>query len=152
MSKAPAFFLKNQNNTQVSLEDYRGSWLVLYFYPKDNTPGCTTEACDFTSLKTEFSDCSANIVGISPDSVSSHQNFIEKQNLQVDLLSDPEKTAIKSYGAWGEKKNYGKIYEGLIRSTFIINPQGKIAASFKNVRAKGHAERVLKKLQELQNE
>lgn len=152
MNQAPAFSLKNQNNEDISLADYKGSWLILYFYPKDNTPGCTTEACDFTSLKSKFSDYQANILGVSPDSASSHQNFIEKQQLKIDLLSDPEKSAIQSYGAWGEKKNYGKVYEGLIRSTFIINPKGEIAASFKNVRAKGHAERVLKKLQELQDE
>lgn len=152
MNEAPAFSLKNQHNENISLSDFKGYWLILYFYPKDNTPGCTTEACDFTSLKSQFSDCSAKILGVSPDSTSSHQNFIEKQQLQIDLLSDPEKSVIQSYGAWGEKKNYGKVYEGLIRSTFIINPKGEIAASFKNVRAKGHAERVLKKLRELRDE
>jgi peroxiredoxin Q/BCP len=152
MKKAPEFSLKNQNENLVSLKEYIGSWLILYFYPKDNTPGCTTEACDFTLLKQNFNDFNAKILGISPDSTTSHRNFIEKKNLEVDLLSDPEKLIIQSYGAWGEKKNYGKVYEGLIRSTFIIDPDGVIAASFRNVRAKGHADRVLKKLQELQHE
>ena len=152
MKKAPEFSLKNQNENLVSLKEYIGSWLILYFYPKDNTPGCTTEACDFTLLKQNFNDFNAKILGISPDSTTSHRNFIEKKNLEVDLLSDPEKLIIQSYGVWGEKKNYGKVYEGLIRSTFIIDPDGVIAASFRNVRAKGHADRVLKKLQELQHE
>ncbi|ADI37657.1 putative peroxiredoxin bcp [Waddlia chondrophila 2032/99] len=150
--EAPDFTLKNQNNDSVSLKAFRGKWILLYFYPKDNTPGCTTEACDFSRLKKNFEDLNVKILGVSPDSVSSHQTFIAQKNLLIDLLSDPEKTSIQSYGAWGKKNNYGKVYEGLIRSTFLIDPEGKIAASFKNVRATGHAERVLKKLQELQHE
>jgi len=152
MTKAPDFTLENQEGKPVSLTSLKGQWVVLYFYPKDNTPGCTTEACDFTHLKTGFEKLNARIIGVSPDSVSSHQKFIDQHSLTIDLLSDTEKTCIQSYGAWREKKNYGKVYEGLIRSTFLIDPEGNVAASFKNVRAKGHAERILKKLEELQNE
>lgn len=152
MMDAPGFTLKDQQENTVSLNKLRGQWVVLYFYPKDNTPGCTIEACDFSRLKKDFEELNAKILGVSPDSISSHQQFIDRQNLRIDLLSDPEKISIQSYGAWGEKKNYGKVYEGLIRSTFLIDPKGRIAESFKNVRAKGHAERVLKKLRELQNE
>ncbi len=138
------FHLLNQNQEQVSLDQFKGKWVILYFYPKDNTPGCTIEARDFTHFRPEFEACHAKILGISPDSCKSHQNFIQKKNLAIDLLSDPEKEVVKAYGAWG-----GKIYKGLIRSTFIINPEGNIAASWQNVRAKGHAEKVLNKLREL---
>jgi thioredoxin-dependent peroxiredoxin len=152
MNKAPEFVLANHKEENVSLSSLKGNWTVLYFYPKDNTPGCTTEACEFSSLNTEFQTLNTLIYGISPDSFASHKQFISSQNLTIDLLSDPSKTTIRAYGAWGEKKNYGKVYEGLIRSTFIINPAGDIAASWKNVRAKGHAAKVLEKLKELQNE
>lgn len=148
MNKAPSFSLFNQNDKEVSLDSLKGKWAVIYFYPKDNTPGCTTEACDFSSSAPLKNTC---IIGVSPDSTASHRKFIEEQQLTIELLSDSEKTVMKSYGAWGEKKNYGKVYEGVIRSTFLINPEGCIAFEWKNVRAKGHAMRVLTKLRELQD-
>ena len=138
IEKAPAFSLKNQNDELVSLEDFRGKWVILYFYPKDDTPGCTTEACDFSKLAQDVI-----VLGVSPDTVASHQKFIAKYDLKVTLLSDPEKVAMKQYGAWGMKKNYGREYEGVIRSTFLIDPSGDLVKSWRNVRAKGHAQRVL---------
>ncbi|PID27652.1 MAG: thioredoxin-dependent thiol peroxidase [Candidatus Cloacimonadota bacterium] len=148
-SVAPDFELYNQDNEKVTLTDFRGKWLILYFYPKDNTPGCTVEALDFTELSEEFKKARAEIVGVSKDSVKSHKNFCEKKNLNLILLSDPEAKVCRDYKAWGIKKNYGREYEGLIRSTLIIDPEGKIAFHFKNVRAKGHAERVLKQFKEM---
>lgn len=141
--QAPAFTLANQDGIEVSLRDLLGRKLVLYFYPKDNTSGCTLEAQDFTRLLGEFERCGASVVGISPDSVKSHKNFIQKQNLDLMLLSDPQKEAASLYGAFGEKKLYGKSYQGIIRSTFIISSSGEILQSFYNVKAKGHAEKVL---------
>ena len=147
--KAPGFSLKNQNDNEVTLASLQGNWVVLYFYPKDNTPGCTTEACDFTARKNEFAGLDAVVVGISPDSTKSHRNFIGKQNLDLILLSDPEHEALESYGAWTLKKNYGREYMGVQRSTFLIDPEGTIAFVWPNVRAKGHAEAVRGKLAEL---
>ena len=132
--KAPNFVLKNQEDANISLADYKNKWIVLYFYPKDNTSGCTKEACDFTVAKPKFGELDAVVMGVSPDSIKSHNNFIEKHNLDLILLSDPEKEVHKKYGAWGLKKNYGKEYEGVIRSTFIISPDGKIAHSWNNVK------------------
>lgn len=147
MKNAESFKLKNSEGKVVSLEDFRGKWVVLYFYPKDNTPGCTTEAVDFTTLQKEAPD--VVILGVSPDSPESHRSFIEKQNLTVTLLSDPDKEVLKKYGAWGLKKNYGREYEGVIRSTFLINPKGEIVKEWKNVKAKGHAARVFDALVKL---
>lgn len=124
--------------------------MVVYFYPKDKTPGCTTEACDFRDRLEILSARGAVVLGISPDSVKSHQSFISKESLNFTLLSDTQKSVLKSYGAWGLKKLYGKEYEGVIRSTFLINPQGKIAYIWKNVKVKGHIAEVLAKLKELQ--
>jgi len=148
--KAPEFCLPNQDETEICLRDLAGKWIILYFYPKDNTPGCTTEACDFTEAIEEFEDLDAVILGVSPDSPKKHRNFIEKKNLKITLLSDENKDVIKAYGAWGKKKMYGKEYEGVIRSTFIISPDGEIVAEWKNVRVKGHVEKVKQKLKELQ--
>lgn len=150
-TQAPNFSLPNQDNAEVSLQDFRGSWVVLYFYPKDKTPGCTQEACDFRDNLSEFGALNAVVLGISPDSAKTHQSFIEKENLNFTLLSDSDKIALKAYGAWGPKKLYGKEYEGVVRSTFIINPQGQIAFAWKNVKVKGHIEAVKEKLKELQN-
>ena len=155
---APDFELEDHEGNSVSLGRFKGKWLVLYFYPKDNTPGCTKEACDFTEIRPEYDKMDAVIMGISPDKPASHEKFIKKHNLDILLLSDPEKEIMKAYGAWGKKKNYGREYEGVIRSTFIISPDRKIAASWKNVRVrtkrKGqeirHAEIVKKKLEDLQ--
>lgn len=134
--KAPEFKLKNQNEKAVSLKDYAGKWVVLYFYPKDNTPGCTKEACDFTDSIKNYEKLEALVLGVSPDSTESHRNFVKKYNLKIDLLSDPDKKIHKAYGAWGKKMNYGKEYEGVIRSTFIISPGGKIANSWSKVKVR----------------
>ncbi|OCR17926.1 thioredoxin-dependent thiol peroxidase [Helicobacter pullorum] len=148
--KAPNFSLPNQDNAEISLQDFRGSWVVLYFYPKDKTPGCTQEACDFRDNLANLSGLNAVVLGVSPDSVKTHQSFIDKESLNFTLLSDTDKKALKSYGAWGLKKLYGKEYEGVIRSTFVIDPQGKIAFLWKNVKVKGHIDAIKEKLQELQ--
>ena len=147
--KAPDFCLPNQDGVEICLRDLKGKWIILYFYPKDNTPGCTTEAKEFSSLLDEFEKENAVVLGISPDSPKKHSNFIQKQDLEVTLLSDEEKKVLKAYGAWGIKKMYGKEYEGVIRSTFIINPDGEIVKEYKKVRAKGHAQEVLKDLKNI---
>jgi len=149
--KAPEFCLPNQDETEICLRDLAGKWVVLYFYPKDNTPGCTTEACDFTNELEEFEELDAVILGVSPDSPKKHRNFIEKKNLKITLLSDENKEVLKAYGAWGLKKMYGREYEGVIRSTFIISPDGEIVAEWKKVKVKGHVEKVKEKLKELQS-
>ena len=149
---APPFKAKEQNSNYVSLQDFVNQWLVLYFYPKDNTPGCTTEAQDFTRYSPDFATLGAKIVGISPDSEKSHCRFSEKYNLSIQLLSDPDHQNAEAYGVWGLKKFMGKEYLGIIRSTFLINPQGKIAYIWSNVRVKGHAEVVLQKLRELRSQ
>lgn len=135
-AKAPDLCLQNQDDKEVSLHDYADRWKVLYFYPKDNTSGCTKEACDFTESLKDFEKLDAIVLGVSPDSTLSHRNFIEKQNLGIVLLSDPGKVALKAYGAWGVKKNYGKEYEGVIRSTFIISPENKISKIWNNVKVR----------------
>ncbi|OKH23747.1 peroxiredoxin [Hydrococcus rivularis NIES-593] len=149
--KAPDFSAKDQNGNLVTLGDFSSQWLVLYFYPKDNTPGCTTQAQDFTAFSSEFSDLGAKILGASPDSETSHCKFIEKHNLSIQLLSDRDHKIAQAYGAWGLKKFMGKEYMGIIRSTFLINPEDAIAHAWYNVRAKGHAQVVLKKLKELRS-
>ncbi|EGK8127315.1 thioredoxin-dependent thiol peroxidase [Campylobacter lari] len=145
-NKAPVFELLNQDGVKISLSDFLGKKIILYFYPKDNTPGCTTQACEFSQSYEDFLEQNAVIIGISPDSVKSHENFIKKYDLKHTLLSDSEKEICKLYGAWGLKKNYGKEYEGLIRSTFVIDENGKILKIYKNVKAKDHAFKVLKEL------
>ncbi len=146
---APDFSTPDQNDNSVSLNDFNGQWLVIYFYPKDDTPGCTTEAKDFTELQSEFSQLGAKIVGVSPDSGKAHCKFIDKHSLNITLLSDPEHQLIEAYGAWRLKKFMGKEYMGVARSTFLISPDKKIAYVWANVKAKGHAQAVLNKLQEL---
>ena len=148
--KAPAFTRADQNGEKVALKDLAGQWVVLYFYPKDDTPGCTTEACQFTAGIKSFEKLDAAIYGVSPDSPESHQKFIEKFELEVGLLCDPQKTMMAAYGAWGEKNMYGKITEGVIRSTVIVDPDGNVAHHWKKVKADGHADHVKKKLEELQ--
>ncbi len=155
--KAPEFCLPDTNGQEVCLKDFNGKWVVLYFYPKDNTSGCTKEAIDFTELKNEFEKLGAQIIGISKDSQQSHQKFVQKYNLGITLLSDTEKQVHRAYGAWGLKKQYGKETEGTIRSTFIIDPQGNIVHTWYNVKVRQkrksgevkHAEIVLNKLKEL---
>jgi peroxiredoxin Q/BCP len=149
-SRAPDFCLPDQQGRDVCLADFKGKWVVLYFYPKDNTPGCTIEAVDFTCIHREFEQMGTVILGVSPDSVKSHQGFIEKQELTITLLSDTERQVLESYGAWGLKKMYGKESYGVIRSTFLIGPDARIAFAWPNVKAKGHAEAVKQKLAQLQ--
>ena len=144
--KAPQFELLNQDGVKIALKDFIGKKVILYFYPKDNTPGCTTEACDFSLNYDKFGGKNAVIIGISPASVASHEKFISKFDLKHILLSDSEKEVAKAYGALGLKKNYGKEYEGLIRSTFVIDETGKIAQIYSNVRVKDHALKVLESL------
>lgn len=135
-SKAPNFTLENQDGELVSLSDYIGKKIILYFYPKDNTPGCTSQACNFSELKKDFSEQNAVILGVSKDSVKSHQNFINKYNLNFTLLSDPELEVIKLYDVYKEKINFGKKYMGVVRSTYIINEEGIITHAFSKVNAK----------------
>ncbi|BCZ17947.1 Bacterioferritin comigratory protein Bcp [Helicobacter sp. NHP19-003] len=142
-SKAPAFTLNNATGQSVSLKDFLGKVVVLYFYPKDNTPGCTIEAQDFTALKHAFEAKGAVILGVSADDAKSHCHFIKSENLNIELLSDPNHEVAKAYGAYGEKNLYGKVSVGLIRSTFVIDQEGKIAHALYNVKAKGHAQKVL---------
>ena len=150
--KAPEFCLPNQDNEEICLRDLRGTWVVLYFYPKDNTPGCTTEACDFTEALPDFTDLGATILGVSPDSVKRHQNFIAKKDLKITLLSDEEKEVLQAYGVWQLKKNYGREYMGVVRSTYLIDPDGNVAAVWEKVRVKGHVEAVRQKLEEMRSE
>lgn len=149
--KAPKFKALANGNKEVKLEDYKGKWLVLYFYPKDNTSGCTKEACGFNDSLSELNKIDAEVLGVSPDSVKSHENFIEKFKLNFDLLSDSEKEIAQTYQAWGEKSMYGRKYMGIIRSTFIINPKQEIAKVYSNVKVNGHVEKVISDLKELQS-
>jgi len=145
----PDFCLPNQDEEEICLRDIRGRWIVLYFYPKDNTPGCTTEACDFTAALPDFEGLNAIVLGVSPDSPKRHRNFIEKKDLKITLLSDEEKEVCEMFGVWQLKKNYGREYMGVVRSTFLIDPDGKIAAKWEKVKVKGHIEEVKRKLHEL---
>ncbi len=143
---APNFSAPDQNGHVVSLKDQSDRWLVLYFYPKDNTPGCTTEAKDFSEYAAQFNQLGADIIGVSPDSEQSHCKFIAKHDLAIQLLSDRDLKVIKAYGAWRLKKFMGKEYMGVVRSTFLISPDGKIAQIWDKVRVKAHAEEVLQEL------
>ncbi|WP_456484898.1 thioredoxin-dependent thiol peroxidase [Desulfurobacterium sp.] len=146
---APGFCLKDDTGKETCLKDFKGKWVVLYFYPKDNTPGCTKEAEGFTEKLDEFKKLNAEVIGISPDSVESHRKFKEKKNLKVTLLSDPEHKVIEEYGVWKLKKRFGKEYYGVVRTTYLIDPEGKVAHVWKNVRVKGHVEKVLEMLKKL---
>ncbi len=143
---APEFTASDRERKNISLQDFNHQWLVLYFYPKDNTPGCTTEAIEFTDKLSQFQALNAQIIGISPDSIIAHGKFIDKYNLQISLLSDPEHQIAESYGVWQLKKFMGKEYMGIVRSTFLINPAGKIARIWSNVRVKNHVDTVLNQL------
>lgn len=143
---APAFSAPDHAGETTALEDFKGQWLVLYFYPKDDTPGCTTEACEFTSGLEGFDSLNAVVLGCSPDSPEKHRKFREKYGLKIRLLSDPDHELLSAYGAWGEKNMYGKISIGVIRSTVIIDPEGRIVHHYKRAKAKGHAEAVQKRL------
>lgn len=144
--KAPDFELKNSEGESVSLESFRGKKVVLYFYPKDNTPGCTRQACAFGADYGEYKKLGAEVIGISRDSVNSHKNFASKHSLPFILLSDPELEAIKAYGVWQEKKLYGKVSMGVVRTTFIIDENGIIRAVMPKVKPDTNSEDVLKLL------
>ncbi len=149
-SKAPPFKLESDGGETVNLSSFAGSWLVVYFYPKDDTPGCTVEAQAFTEAMGKLKKANAQVVGISKDSVKSHCSFRDKYALKFPLLSDPDLIAHNAFGAYGEKTSYGKTSMGTIRSTFIIDPKGKIAKVFPSVKVDGHAEAVLAALKVLQ--
>ena len=146
---APTFCLFNQNDERICLENFRGKWVILYFYPKDNSKACTLEALSFTDNLKSFKNMDAVVVGVSPDSVKSHKNFAHKHNLDFILLSDPEHKVLNKYEVWKLKKMYGREYMGVERSTFIINPEGYIEKEWRKVRVKGHVEEVKQKLSEL---
>lgn len=144
--KAPSFSLKDAQGSTVKLSDFKGKPVVLYFYPKDNTPGCTREACDFRDKYSALKKKGAVVLGVSPDSDKSHQKFADKYSLSFPLLIDADHTVAESYGAWGEKTLYGRKFMGLIRSTFLIGPDGKIAKAWRKVKVDGHVEQVLAEL------
>lgn len=141
--RAPDFSLPNQNGDMVRLSDFKGKHVVLYFYPKDMTPGCTTQACDFRDSHEQFADLDAVIIGISPDPVERHQKFIEKYDLPFILLADVDHQVAEAYGVWKLKKNFGKEYYGIERSTFLIDPNGEVVKEYRKVRVKNHVEDAL---------
>ncbi|GGB57804.1 thioredoxin-dependent thiol peroxidase [Virgibacillus dakarensis] len=145
---APDFTLPNQDGKQVSLSDYKGKHVVLYFYPKDMTPGCTTEACDFRDQHASFGELDAVIIGVSPDPVDRHQKFIDKHDLPFHLLADEDHKVAEEYGVWKLKKNFGKEYYGIERSTFIIDKEGKLQKEFRKVKVDGHVEEALQFIKE----
>ena len=144
--KVPNFHLPNQDSDPRSLEDFAGRRLILFFFPKVFTPGCTTESCDFRDSSTSFLAASFAIVGVSPDPVEALARFKSKYGLPFELLSDPDHAAAATFSAWGTKKNYGREYEGLIRSTFVLDAAGKLERQYRNVRAKGHVSRLVRDL------
>ena len=148
--KAPDFCLPDKDNKSICLKSFRGKWVVLYFYPRDNTKGCTLEAVDFTNSLQDFKDINTVVLGVSPDSIKSHTTFAENHGLNVTLLSDPDHTVLEKYGVWQLKKMYGKEYYGVVRSTFIIDPGGIIICIWPKVRVKDHVKTVKETLQQLQ--
>lgn len=148
-SEAPDFTLPNSEGKKFGLKQFRNQWVVLYFYPEDDTPNCTSQACSFTNELSIFKDLNAVILGVSPDSPASHQKFISKHKINVELLSDEKKEAINAYGVWGMRKWGGKEFEGVVRTTFLIDPNGKIAAIWPKVNVAGHSDEVKTKIKEL---
>ncbi|NJP41061.1 thioredoxin-dependent thiol peroxidase [Oscillospiraceae bacterium HV4-5-C5C] len=140
---APDFELVDQSDRPVRLSDFRGQTVILYFYPKDQTPGCTKEACGFAAAWEAFQAQNAVILGVSKDSTASHRRFIEKQSLPFTLLSDPDHQVMEAYGVWQEKKNYGKVYWGTVRCTFLIGPDGLIQKIWSRVKPEEHAAEIL---------
>ncbi len=152
MKPAPNFNLDDQHGKTHTLRDYAGRWIVLYFYPRDDTPGCTTEACNFRDERDSIASISnAEVIGISKDSVKSHKKFADKHSLNFTILSDESLETIKAYNAWGERSMYGKLYMGIIRSTFIIDPKGNIVKEYPKVNPKKHAVEIINDLKSLQN-
>lgn len=149
--KAPTFNLPDQNNLQHTLEQYHGAWLVLYFYPKDDTPGCTKEACNFRDQLGSLIALGATVLGVSADDTDSHGKFAGKYSLNFPLLVDSGAEVAKAYGAYGEKNMYGKIFEGVFRYTFLIDPSGEIIKTWKKVDTETHAQAVEKVLREAQS-
>ena len=149
-SQAPDFRLVNDKFDEISLSDYKGKNIVLYFYPKNNTPGCTQQAIDFTELKGAFTAADTIVIGISKDDAESHSHFKDMKKLDVILVADPDLDAIEKYGVWVEKNMYGKKYMGIERSTFLINKEGVVAKAWRKVRVKGHVEEVLNASEKLQ--
>lgn len=147
---APDFTLADQDGVNRSLTQYRGSWVVLYFYPKDDTPGCTKEACNFRDSFHAFETMGVKVIGISKDSVASHKKFATKYDLQFPLLSDPDHAVISAYSAWGEKKFMGRLFLGILRMTYLINPSGIIIKSYPKVNPTLHAAEILDDLKDLQ--
>ncbi|NHU84586.1 thioredoxin-dependent thiol peroxidase [Kocuria sp. JC486] len=144
--KAPDFTLTDQSGSPVSLSDFAGTKVIVYFYPKASTPGCTTQACDFRDNLASFTSDGYRVVGISPDSQAALQKFTDAQSLTFPLLSDPDHAVAEAWGAWGEKKNYGRVYEGLIRSTVVVDESGAVEVAQYNVRAKGHVAKLRRDL------
>lgn len=144
---APDFSLPDETGKMYSLHDFKGQWLVLYFYPKDDTPGCTIEACSLRDARDDIAELGAQIIGVSKDDASAHEKFKAKHSLNFTLLTDPEKKAIDAYGAWG-KKQFG--IEGILRKTFIINPEGQVVKVYGRVTPLGHGEQVIAELKKLQ--
>jgi peroxiredoxin Q/BCP len=146
--KAPKFDLENDAGTRTTSADFAGKWAIVYFYPRDNTPGCTREAQDFTKAAARLKKLGAEVIGISKDSVVSHCGFKEKIGIGFPLLSDPDRVTHKAFGAWGVKMMYGKEVKGTIRSTFLISPSGKVTHAWSGVKVDGHVEKVIAALQE----
>ncbi|CAJ1003967.1 peroxiredoxin Q/BCP [Brevibacillus aydinogluensis] len=149
---APDFTLQANGNRTISLRDFRGQYVVLYFYPKDMTPGCTTEACDFRDYHPKFAELNTVVLGISPDDVKSHDKFVAKHELPFPLLADPDHQVAEAYGVWVLKKMYGREYMGIERSTFLIDPEGTIVKVWPKVKVKGHVEEVLQTIEQLQQQ
>lgn len=148
---APAVELSDQDGVTRSLTDYRGGWVLLYFYPKDDTPGCTKEACMIRENWSEFARLGITVLGVSVDSVKSHKKFVEKYSLPFTLLADEEKKVVNTYGVWAKKKFMGREYMGTLRTSFLIDPKGQIAKIYTDVKPAGHADEVLADLKELQS-
>jgi thioredoxin-dependent peroxiredoxin len=148
--KAPEFTLPANDGKAINLSDYKGKYVVLYFYPKDMTPGCTTQACDFRDQKESFEELDAVILGVSPDPVDRHEKFIDKHGLTFHLLADEDHKIAEEYGVWKLKKNFGKEYMGIERSTFVIDKEGNIIKEWRKVKVKGHVEEALEFLREQQ--
>lgn len=151
-NQAPEFTLLDQNGTEHNLTQYRGKWVVVYFYPKDDTPGCTKEACSFRDNFEAFKNRGISVFGISKDSQASHKKFVDKFNLNFSLLSDESLETIKAYDSWGEKKFMGRTFEGILRNTYVIDPQGIIRKVYENVKPEDHAQEILRDILNLQDE